>query len=83
MAYACLISEQIAGFKQTEKVITMLEKYKLPTFVEFNKNKVFNVLAMDKKRQQKNINYIMLEKIGKAVIKSIPLSRLQKIIGDL
>ena len=83
MANACVISEQITGFKQTDKVIAMLEKYKLPTFTEFDKKKVFNILTMDKKRHRKEINYILLEKIGRAVIKSLPLNKLQKIIGEL
>jgi len=50
MTYACHISEQLAGFKQTEQVVHMLEKYNLPTYAAFNKQKVFNVLKMDKKR---------------------------------
>ncbi len=83
MTYACHISEQIAGFKQTEKVVTVLEKYNLPTYASFNKQKVFNVLKMDKKRERKEMNYVLLEKIGKGVVKSISLKQLEKIIQDL
>ena len=71
------------GFKQTGRVINVLQKYGLPVFAEFDKEKVFQVLKMDKKREKKQINYILLEKIGKAVIKSIPLKQLEKIIGEL
>ena len=83
MAYACSISEDLNGFKQTGRVINVLQKYGLPVFAEFDKEKVFQVLKMDKKREKKQINYILLEKIGKAVIKSIPLKQLEKIIRDL
>ncbi len=83
MTYACHISAQLAGFKQTEKVIAVLEKYNLPTYASFDKQKVFDVLKMDKKRERKEINYVLLERIGKGVVKSISLKRLEKIIQDL
>jgi len=83
MTYACHISAQLAGFKQTEKVIAVLEKYNLPTYASFDKQKVFDVLKMDKKRERKEMNYVLLERIGKGVVKSISLKRLEKIIQDL
>ncbi len=83
MTYACHISNRITGFKETERVVNILEKYGLPTYAEFDKQKVFDVLKMDKKRERKEINYILLEKIGKGVIKTIPLNQLEKIIQSL
>ena len=83
MTYACHISAQLAGFKQTEKVIAVLEKYNLPTYASFDKQKVFDVLKMDKKRERKEMNYVLLERIGKGVVKSISLVQLGKIIQDL
>lgn len=83
MTYACHISEKLTGFKQTERVVGLLEKYNLPTYASFDKQKVFEVLTMDKKRERKEMNYVLLEKIGKGVIKTIPLKQLEKIIQDL
>ena len=83
MTYACHISEQLTGFKQTERVVSVLEKYSLPTYASFNKQKVFNVLKMDKKRERKEMNYVLLDRIGKGVVKSISLKQLEKIIQDL
>lgn len=83
MTYACHISEQMTGFKQTERVAGILEKYNLPTYASFNKKKVFDVLKMDKKRERKEMNYVLLEKIGKGVVKSIPLEQLEKIVQGL
>jgi 3-dehydroquinate synthase len=81
MTYACHISEQLAGFANTEKVVRLLEKYHLPTYASFDKDKAINVVKMDKKRVKKEMNYILLEKIGKGIIKTIPLKELQKIIS--
>ena len=83
MTYACHISEQFTGFKQTERVVSVLEKYNLPTYASFDKQKVFEVLKMDKKRERKEMNYVLLEKIGKGVVKSISLKQLEKIISKL
>ena len=83
MTYACHISQQITGFKETNRAINVLEKYGLPTYAKFDKQKVFDVLKMDKKRERKEISYVLLEKIGKGVIKTISLNQLEKIIRDL
>ena len=83
MTYACHISKQLMGFKQTENVVSVLEKYGLPTYASFDKRKVFDVLKMDKKREKKEMNYVLLEKIGKGVVRSISLNQLERIIQDL
>ena len=83
MTYASMISEKILGFKEANRVTNLLARYDLPTFVEFDKGKVFNVLKIDKKRERKDIHYILLERIGKGVIKTIPLQQLEKIFEDL
>lgn len=83
MVYASLISEKITGFKDTSRVTRLLVQYDLPTFVEFDRQKVFDVLKMDKKRERKEMNYVLLEKIGKGVVKNIELKKLEQIINDL
>ncbi|UAY53508.1 3-dehydroquinate synthase [Ferruginibacter albus] len=83
MTYASHISQQLFGFKQTEAIVKTFEQYGLPTYFQFDKSKVFDVLKMDKKRERKEMNYILLEKIGKGVVKQIPLIQLEKIIQSL
>lgn len=83
MAYSSVISEKIAGFKDASRVARLLLQYNLPTFAEFDHQKIFGVLKMDKKREKKEMNYVVLEKIGKATVKKIPLSQLEEIFSDL
>jgi 3-dehydroquinate synthase len=83
MTYASVISQRILGFKEPGRVAGLLLKYDLPTFAAFDKQKVFDVLKMDKKRERKEMNYVLLEKIGKGVVKSIPLKQLEEIISEL
>lgn len=83
MTYACEISEQLLKLKAKERIISVLQNYGLPTYASFKLQKVFDVLKMDKKRENKEISYILLEKPGKAVIKNFSLAQLQKIISAL
>lgn len=83
MTYACHISEQLTGFEKTERVVNLLEKYNLPTYAAFDKEKVFEVLKMDKKRIKKEMNFVLLDKIGKAVVQAVDLKKLEKMIQKL
>ena len=83
MTYASEISQQLLGFKQTDAVTQVLEQYGLPTYADFNKKQVFEVLKMDKKRARKEMNYILLEKIGKGIVLPIPLDDLETLISNL
>lgn len=82
-AYAARISKQLTGFKQTDRLVKVLEQYGLPSSMPFDKQKTFAAFKMDKKRERKSINYILLERIGKGVIKSIPLDELETVLTSL
>jgi 3-dehydroquinate synthase len=81
MAYAAALSEQLSGFAYAEKIIALIERYELPAFAEFDRDKVINVLKMDKKKAKGVIQFILLEKIGRAVIKNISINQLYQAIG--
>ncbi|MFL5811707.1 MAG: 3-dehydroquinate synthase [Flavisolibacter sp.] len=76
MAYASRLSKKLLGFKEPERVVALLDRYYLPTHAAFDKDKVINVLKMDKKKIKDSINYILLERIGKGVIRQIPIEQL-------
>ena len=83
MAYACQLSSKVTGFDQADRVIRLLEQYNLPTAAAFDKQKVFEILKMDKKRVRKEMNYVLLQKIGKGIVKPIPRAQLEKMIFAL
>jgi 3-dehydroquinate synthase len=76
MSYASRLSQHILGFKHAASLISLLEKYGLPTFAEFDRDKVIQVLKMDKKKLGDGISFILLERIGKAVIRQISIDQL-------
>jgi 3-dehydroquinate synthase len=83
MVAAAKISAQLNGFKQTDRLVKVLEQYGLPVYIEFDKTKTMEILKMDKKRERKELNYILLDKIGKGIVMPIPVDKLERIIGAL
>lgn len=80
---ACKLSEQITGFKGTERVIKVLKQYGLPPNFEFDKEETFRIMKTDKKKDKQAISYILLNKIGKASIVPLPLEQIQTFINEL
>lgn len=80
MVAACNLSVQLNGLHADEasKIVRLLAKYHLPVDVETDHAKVFEVLKMDKKRKDDGVQFILLNKIGTAVIKFISLIELEK-----
>jgi 3-dehydroquinate synthetase len=85
MVAACNLSEKLNEFhfSEAKRVLQLLVKYHLPVDVETEYEKVFEVLKMDKKRSKNEMSFILLSKIGEAVIKSIPLEELHKHLKEI
>ena len=80
MVIAAHISEPYTGFAATEKLVAVLKKYGLPTFLQFNADKALQNMMKDKKRFKKELHYVLLEKIGKAIVKPLTIEEIQPII---
>src|SRR5215203_775935 len=76
MVFASKLSEKLLAFKSHERLVKIIEQYSLPTMIDFDKQKVFDVLRSDKKKEADFMNFVLLEKIGRARIEKIPLKNL-------
>lgn len=83
MHYACRLSEELAGFKDTERVITLLSQYGLPVDANFKLEKVIGIMKMDKKRTRKDIHYVLLKQIGKGILQEMPFRELEKMLKKI
>lgn len=83
MTYAAHLSESFLNFRGTEKLVDLIGQYELPTYADFDRKKVFGVLKHDKKRERDKLHYILLNKIGKAVVHTLPLNEVELIIDQL
>jgi 3-dehydroquinate synthase len=84
MVIAAMLSEKISGLKPTDthKLKELLELYNLPVHQKVNTYKAMEILKMDKKRNNENVDYIVLEAIGKAAIRSLPLTIIETVFSD-
>jgi 3-dehydroquinate synthetase len=84
MVAACTISEELINFYSVEKerVISLIKKYHLPAYFKFNGEKIWEILKMDKKRVGNEMNFVLLNKIGEAVIQPIPIVQLKDLISQ-
>ena len=84
MVAASAVSEKINNFSSDEKaqLIKLLRQYHLPVKMEIDTNKIWEVLLMDKKRDDANMSFVLLDKIGTAKIVSIPLLQLKILIEE-
>lgn len=80
MVAACNLSEKLNGFHfaDAQRVVKLLAHYHLPVDIETDYQKVFSVLKMDKKREDGEMHFIMLSKIGEAEVVRVPLTYLQE-----
>jgi 3-dehydroquinate synthase len=85
MVLAAKISEEINNFHTVEKdnIIALLKQYQLSTTLDFDKGKVFSILTKDKKRVGDNMNFIVLNKIGEAVIQPISLTQVEDLMHQI
>lgn len=85
MVAACIISESINEFSHadTAKIIELLAKYQLPVALNFDKGKTWEILQHDKKKSGSDMNFVVLDQIGKGAVKKVPLDNLLQIFNTL
>jgi 3-dehydroquinate synthase len=85
MVAACHISEAISDFNKadTGRISNLLSKYELPIAFTSDKQKTWEILLHDKKKAGNNMSFVVLDSIGRASIKSLPLDQLHKIFNSI
>ena len=85
MVAACIISESINGLTHadTKRITQLLAKYLLPVTLDFDKEKTWEILQHDKKKSGSDMNFVVLDQIGKGAVKKIPLEKLLQIFNTL
>lgn len=84
MAEALRISEAINDFKAADKlsVLQLLEQYGLPTHINYDPDKIWEILVLDKKRSSGGMGFIVLDAIGKGKVTTIPLPQLKELLNQ-
>lgn len=84
MIMAAKISEEINNFESemVQKLMLLLQQYQLPTFLEINKEQVLSLLKKDKKRAGNEINFVLLNSIGDAIVQKISFVQIADLLDQ-
>jgi 3-dehydroquinate synthase len=66
--------------EDSKRIKLLLRKLGLPVEISFDKSKIIDALKKDKKRETGKIHFVLLNKIGNAVIQEIEITELEKVI---
>ncbi|RAJ87763.1 3-dehydroquinate synthase [Chitinophaga dinghuensis] len=85
MVAAARFSEQLMGFPsdQTQRLIRLIADYQLPVAFTSDKAAAFDIFKLDKKREKSSIHFVLLETLGKATTKAVPLDELKAMMQQL
>jgi 3-dehydroquinate synthase len=85
MVMAAKISEEINNFASEAKVrlIKLLQQYELPINFEIDKPQVLSLLKQDKKRAGDEINFVLLNTIGEAMVQKISFVQLEDLLDQI
>lgn len=80
MVYAAHLSQQLLHFKQSLELIQTIEQYGLPTHAAFDMQRALYNMRHDKKRVRDVLHFVLLQKLGKAVVHPIAIKQLEKLL---
>ncbi len=83
MVVAAHISWQYTGFNATERIVSVIEKYGLPAYLQFDAGKALQNMMKDKKRFKNEVHYVLLEKIGKAKVQPLTIDEIKEALMPL
>ncbi len=69
--------------KDAERVENLISKFGLPTKIKMDKIAVIDAIEKDKKRENKKIRFVLLEKLGRAKIIDIEIDELKGVVSDM
>ncbi|MBT8342838.1 MAG: 3-dehydroquinate synthase [Desulfatitalea sp.] len=76
MAAELSVDQKRLTVQAATRIRRLLARLNLPTHLEFDREAVFNALKKDKKRVRTDIHFILLERLGKAVVATIGIDAL-------
>jgi 3-dehydroquinate synthase len=84
MVIAAKISEEINNFESVakERLIKLLQQYELPISMKIDKAQVLSLLKKDKKRAGDEINFVLLNSVGEAIVQKISFIQIEHLLDQ-
>jgi len=77
IASALSVKKGLIAEDEEKRLKTLLNNLNLPTHCAYEKEAVFDAIKKDKKREQTFIHFVLLKKIGQAIVDHITLKQLK------
>lgn len=77
MVVAAKLSAGLCGFADQGRLVNLLQQYGLPVSFSFDPDRAVQYMRADKKRNGDQVSYVLLEGIGKAIIRPLPISEIK------
>jgi len=84
MVLAARLSHHKGMLSEAEltRITALLQRLKLPVKIDFDRQAIINALKKDKKRQQDQIHFVLLQGLGNAVVVPIAIAELERWLMD-
>jgi 3-dehydroquinate synthase len=73
----------LLSLPEADRIKKILGNYKLPVKLDLEKDKIYNALLKDKKREGDFINLVLLHGLGNAVVQKVSIKDMEEIVNDL
>lgn len=85
MVVSCAVSRRLGGLspEAAERVVDLIRAYQLPTETDQDPGRISAYFRMDKKREARSVHFILLEEIGRAHVRPIPLEALDRLLAEV
>ena len=64
------------------RLVSLLEKFKLPVQLKFDRQQVVEAIGKDKKREGERLNFVLLKKLGEAVVREISIQDIVELLNS-
>ena len=84
MVLASRLSE-IKGYlkpEDTHRLSSLLDKFRLPVRFDFDRQLILEAIGKDKKREGKSLKFVLLKKIGQAIVNEIAIQDLEDLLSS-
>ena len=80
MVVAAYLSKAVLDFKESERIIKLVQAYGLPAYYEYDPKDALEKMRSDKKRVKDQIHFVLLEKIGKAIHQPLTMDQIAPVV---
>ncbi len=82
LAASLSVKRGLLSKAESQRLVTLLNCLNLPTTMDVDKEKALDALKKDKKRKGTDIHFVLLDGIGKAVIETISIDELSRVVNE-